>query len=70
MAVLRRPDGSVIKVPDNATVREVVEQLKRQGINSPILYSIDERRTLSPNDVVGNRTLQVLDHSAVGGQNE
>ena len=67
MAILRFPNRNTIQVPENATAREVIEQLRRQGMSAPTIYDPNERRPLAPDERVGNRELVIIDRSSVGG---
>lgn len=66
MAVIRTATGAVISVPENVTVREVIEKLREQGFDNPVIYDPGERRPLAPDERVGNRDLRALDMSKVG----
>ena len=66
MAIIRTPTGATITVPGNATVRDVIEKLRKQGFDNTVIYDPKERRPLAPDERVGDRDLIALDMSRVG----
>lgn len=66
MAILNLPNGGRIQLPDNMSAREAISMLREQGMD-PVLYDTNQGRPLAPDEKLGNRTLEALDQSQVGG---
>ena len=66
MAILNLPNGGRIQLPDNMSAREAITELSKQGMNA-VIYDTNQGRPLAPDEKLGNRTLEALDQSQVGG---